>query len=189
MVASGSFKSTELRTIVHACIRVRPIPFVKRSRMRRFHILARLLLAAATLAALMRSPALADAEADKAAIAARLQAWSEAFNARDATKVCDIFAPDLVATFRGARERGREDICANLVAVIKDRTRTVRYAPEIKEILIEGDLAVVRLDWDVTVQRGPKPAQQQEPGMDIFRRGPDGRWSIVRFLAYSNAPD
>jgi len=68
-------------------------------------------------------------------------------------------------------------------------SRTIRYAPDIQEILVSGDLAFVRLVWSVTVQRGPSPAASKESGLDVFRRGPDGRWSIIRFLAYSNAPD
>jgi steroid delta-isomerase len=65
----------------------------------------------------------------------------------------------------------------------------MRYAPEIKAILVSGDLAVVRLVWSVMVQRGPTPAVSTESGLDVFRREPDGQWRIVRFLAFSNAPD
>ena len=28
-----------------------------------------------------------------------------------------------------------------------------------------------------------------EPGLDVFRREPDGLWRIVRFLAFSTEPD
>lgn len=133
--------------------------------------------------------ALADPEADKAAIAARLAAWAEAFNARDARGACDIFAPDLVATVRGAPERGRDAVCAKIASALANRAGTLRYVPDIREILVSGDLAVVRLVWSLTVARGPRPALQTEPGLDVFRRGPDGQWRIIRFLAYSDAPD
>ena len=42
---------------------------------------------------------------------------------------------------------------------------------------------------NVTVQRGPTPAVSKEPGLDVLRREADGQWRIIRFLAYSNAPD
>jgi hypothetical protein len=29
----------------------------------------------------------------------------------------------------------------------------------------------------------------KETGLDVFRRQPDGKWSIARFLAFSNEPD
>ena len=36
---------------------------------------------------------------------------------------------------------------------------------------------------------GPTARVTKEPGLDVFRRQPDGRWAISRFLAFSNAPD
>ena len=88
-----------------------------------------------------------------------------------------------------AAERNRDAVCGQIASALADRTRTMRYAPDIREILVSGDLAVVRLVWTLTVARGPTPAVQKEPGLDGFRRGPDGQWRIIRFLAYSNAPD
>ncbi len=168
---------------------MRPVLFAKGSRMRRFRILARPLFAAMALAGLMCAPALSDPEADKAAIAARLQAWAEAVNARDAVKACDLYAPDLVASVRGSSERGREAVCGAIGSTLADRTRTVRYAPEIEEILVSGDLAVARLTWTLTLARGPKPAVQKEPSLAVFRRDADGRWSVIRFMTYNSAPD
>lgn len=152
--------------------------------------LAALIAGFALLPALLGpSTALADAEADKAVIAARLKSWADAFNARDAAGACDIFAADLVATVRGAPDRGRDAVCAGIASALADRTRAMRYAPDIREVLVSGDLGVVRLVWTLTVARGPTPAVQKEPGLDVFRRGPDGAWRIIRFLAYSNAVD
>ena len=146
-------------------------------------------LFAGFLAALAPAPALAGAEADRAAIAARLEAWAGAFNARDASRTCDLFAPDLVSTMRGRPDAGRDAVCRRIAAALADRSVTIRYAPDIEEILVGGDLAVARLVWTVTIQRGPSPAVSREPGLDVFRREPDGQWRIIRFLAYSNAPD
>ena len=146
-------------------------------------------LFAGLLAALAPAPALADAEADEAAIAARLGAWAEAFNARDASRICDLFAADLVSSMRGRPDEGRDAVCRRIASALADRGATLRYTPDIEEILVSGDLAVVRLVWTVTIQRGPSPAVTKEPGLDVFRREPDGQWRIIRFLAYSNAPD
>ena len=137
----------------------------------------------------LAGPALADQEADRAAIAARLERWASAFNARDAVGACALYAADLVATVRGQPERGRDAVCARIAAALADRTHTLRYAPDVREILVSGDLAVVRLVWTLTVARGPTPAVHEEPGLDVFRRDPDGAWQIIRFLAYLDAPD
>jgi uncharacterized protein (TIGR02246 family) len=159
--------------------------------MRLFKRCARLrrLLLFACLAAGAIGPAQANVEADKAAIAARLTDWTAAFNARDAAAVCDLFAPDLVSTMRGRRDEGRDAVCKRIAAALADRSMEMRYAPDIEEIVVSGDLAFVRVVWTVTVERGATKRVSTEPGLDVFRRQPDGRWRIARFLAFSNEPD
>jgi steroid delta-isomerase len=56
---------------------------------------------------------------------------------------------------------------------------------DIKEILVLGDVAVVRLVWTLTI--APKDGasiESIEPGMDIFQRQADGSWQIIRYMAY-----
>ena len=60
----------------------------------------------------------ADEAADRAAIIARLRGFADAFNARDQARLCDIFAPDLIATIPLAPEASREAICGNLDRVL-----------------------------------------------------------------------
>jgi uncharacterized protein (TIGR02246 family) len=131
----------------------------------------------------------ADVEADKAAIAARLPDFTAAFNARDAAGACDIFAPDLVSAMRGRPDNGREAVCKRIAAALAERTKTMLYAPDIEEIIVSGDLAIVRLVWNVTKTQSGAARVSRKPGLDVFRRQPDGKWSIARFLAFSNEPD
>jgi uncharacterized protein (TIGR02246 family) len=149
----------------------------------------RVMRLAGLIALMAIGSAYADAEADKAAIAARLQDFTAAFNARDAAGACDIFAPDLVSTMRGRPDNGREAVCKRIAAALADRTKTMIYAPDIEEIIVSGDLAVVRLIWNVAETEGGATRVSKEPGLDVFRRQPDGKWSIARFLAFSNEPD
>jgi ketosteroid isomerase-like protein len=58
------------------------------------------------------------------------------------------------------------------------------YAPDIKEILVSGDLAAVRVRHLKTRRTGGPKVETTEPGLDLFRREPDGSWRIIRFLAY-----
>jgi hypothetical protein len=40
-----------------------------------------------------------------------------------------------------------------------------------------------------TVTGGPEgDVKSVEPGIDIFRRQPDGSWKIMRYMAYSREP-
>src|SRR5208283_2668683 len=117
------------------------------ARMRRFASTACLSLLVVPLAP---APVLADAEADKSAIAARLLDWTEAFNARDASKTCDLFSAELVSTMRDRPDEGHDAVCSRIAAALADRNLAMRYTPKIEEIIVSGDLAVVRIVWSVT---------------------------------------
>jgi len=142
-------------------------------------------LVAALLVAASGVPARADVNADRAAITARLQAWAAAFNARNAKGVCDIFAPDLVATVPGAVESGRNALCARLATTLAKPGLKLRYTPDIREIIVAGNIAVVRLFWTLTAEVKGRAESSVEAGMDVFQRQPDGRWSIIRFVAFT----
>ena len=124
----------------------------------------------------------------QAAIRRALMQWMEDFNAGRADRVCALFAPDLIAQYRGQPERGYEQLCELLKRSLADRSKSYRYALAIKEILVEGDLAAVRLTWTLQV-RGKNAASEtssEEPGLDIFRRQADGSWKISRYIAYES---
>ncbi|MFO1036872.1 MAG: nuclear transport factor 2 family protein [Geminicoccaceae bacterium] len=145
--------------------------------------LASALLAASLLGSL---PARAD---DAAAIRQALLDWTDAFNAGRADRVCALFAPDLRFRFQGTPERGYPEMCAQLQRALADRDHRLAYRPDIEEIIVSGDLAAVRLVWTSEVRdaAGKLLESTEEPGLDLFRREPDGTWRIFRYLAYSEA--
>lgn len=120
-------------------------------------------------------------------IEAALTHWKDAFNAGHADEVCNLFAHDLRADFRGQPERGYDALCALLRRSLANRKRVYTYALTIKEILVWGDTAVVRLVWTLTVRQrdSDKVTTSVEPGLDVFRRQRDGHWRIVRYIAYA----
>jgi steroid delta-isomerase len=119
------------------------------------------------------------------AIRAALAQWTSAFNARDASHICDLFAPDLVYDYRGFPERDYAALCGLLHRSLADRAKTFAYALDIKEIIVSGDMAIVRLVWTLKVaSAGGKTEESREPGLDVFRKQPDGSWKIARYIAY-----
>jgi steroid delta-isomerase len=135
-------------------------------------------------------PAASADDAARAEIRAALAQWTNDFNAGNADKVCGLFAPDLIAQYRGEPERNYDALCGVLQRSLSDRSKSYRYSLVIKEIIVAGDLAVVRLVWTLTVRPkdwGPE-VSSDEPGMDVFRRQPDGSWKISRYIAYEAAP-
>jgi ketosteroid isomerase-like protein len=136
------------------------------------------------LLAALAAPAAAE-DAAQTQIRATLTQWTADFNAGRVEKVCDLFAPDLRADFRGQPERDYAALCDQLRRSLGDRTRRYAYTLDIKEILVWGDIAVVRLVWRLTIRQKDAPAiSSVEPGTDIFRREPDGSWKIARYMAY-----
>ena len=146
------------------------------------------------IAAAMLAPAsnLRAQTADRAQsrIRAALQTWMAEFNAGDSRKVCGLFAPDLIADYQGQPERDYHALCKLLRGSLSDPRRTFHYALDIKEILVSGGLAVVRLVWTLKVypKNGSEAHSTVEPGIDIFRLQPDGSWKICRFMAYGVSP-
>jgi ketosteroid isomerase-like protein len=140
---------------------------------------------ALTLFAMAGAQASAGDEAE-AHIRAALMRWTAAFNARDTGAVCDLFSPELRYDFRGARERGYDDICELLGRSLTDPGTRYTYSPAIKEILVAGDLAVVRLVWTLRTRKegASEDVATEETGMDVFRKQPDGSWKIIRYIAY-----
>ena len=136
------------------------------------------LVAVALLAA---GPALAGDAED---IRARLEQWTADFNDGKADAVCDLFSKEAIANYRGQPERRYDEICDLLQRSLTDPARDYHYELDLHEVIVEGDLAVVRLTWTLFIS--PLNVTSVEPGMDVFRKEADGKWRIIRYLAYED---
>jgi len=141
-------------------------------------------LALAAMLAMAVAPTASAAPADD--VRARLEQWTEDFNAGRAEAVCDLFSRQAISNYRGQPERQFDEICGLLQDSLADPARDYHYELDIREIIVEGDLAVVRLAWTLFI--APLNITTVEPGMDVFRREADGKWRIIRYLAYEDAP-
>jgi uncharacterized protein (TIGR02246 family) len=147
--------------------------------------IARLVGGALLCVAVLGTAAAQSDRSAQAEIRAALTQWMADFNAGKADRVCGLFAPDLIAQYRGQPERNYDAVCDLLKRSLTDRTKKFSYALDIKEVIVAGDLAIVRLTWTLTIQGKEAPAETiDEPGMDIFRRQADGSWKIFRYIAY-----
>ncbi len=128
----------------------------------------------------------ADSAADEAAIRQRFLRWTADFNAKNAAGACDLFAPDLVYSLPEIVHGTQKTMCTNLAKMLARPDIGLHYDnPDIHEIVVSGDLAVVRLTWTLTVEAHGARDTTTEEGLDIFRRQPDGRWSIARYIAFT----
>jgi ketosteroid isomerase-like protein len=138
------------------------------------------------LAFIIIRPVIAQSASPDTDIRAALTQWRDDFNAGRADKICDIFAPSLRADVRGVPERDFDSQCALLHHVLGDDARSFSYALDLKEIVAEGDMAVVRLVWTLTtrVKATGAVTTTEEQGLDVFGRASDGRWRIIRFITF-----
>ena len=123
--------------------------------------------------------ALADDAAD---IRARLEQWTEDFNAKRVEAVCDLFSKELLSTVRGQGDKDYATRCDLLTKSLTDQARTYHYELDLHEVIVEGDLAVARLTWTLFIT--PLNVTSIEPGIDVFRKEADGQWRIIRYLSY-----
>ncbi|MCW5889928.1 MAG: nuclear transport factor 2 family protein [bacterium] len=131
-----------------------------------------------------------DPARDAEAIRARLTAWPQAWNARDLRAVCDLFAPDVVLTFPGGPDRDHAAMCAGFRRLFARTDETLRYdPPAITEIMVDGDLAAVRLVWTARSTGAGIAGERvdEEQGLDVFQRQPDGQWRIRVSQAHPRA--
>jgi len=122
-------------------------------------------------------------------ICATLEKWTKDFNAGNSSDVCSLFVPDLISSYQGQPEGDYHSLCTQLLTSLSDPVKTYHYSLQIKEILVCGDLAVVRLTWLLRVTQKSVPGGYfvDETSLDIFRRQPDGSWKIFRFNAYPSS--
>jgi ketosteroid isomerase-like protein len=141
------------------------------------HLLAGILCFLASFVA----PARAD---DAAEVRMRLQNWAHDFNEGSTKAACGLFSKDLISDTQGQGEANYQTRCELISKVMHDPARKFRYAADIREVIVQGDLAIVRLQWTLTVSPGDETST--ESGLDIFRKETDGVWRIVRFMAFEN---
>jgi ketosteroid isomerase-like protein len=136
------------------------------------------------LAILIIQPAAA--QSPDAEIRAALTQWTSDFNAGRADKVCDLFAPTLRADVRGAAERDFDTQCGLLRKALDDPEHAYTDAFELKEVVTERDMAVVRLTWTSTkrVKATGQVSTAVDQGLDVFGKGSDGVWRIIRYMAF-----
>ena len=118
---------------------------------------------------------------DRAAIEAALRQWPNDFNAENLPGVCGLFADDVVLVYPGSPDRNHQEFCNQMQTLFDDPAKKFSYdPPKIEEVLVDGDLATVRLMWKLTIRDTSGKVLEiiDENGLDVFRRQPDGSWKI-----------
>ena len=141
------------------------------------------LIATIGLAASARAVRADDAaKSVEATIRGRLAAWEAAYNAGDRKTTFAIWAPDLVGWYPGVPDVTWEREKAALDRPAPAGPRSSLHV-QIVEVLVSGDLAVVRDVWTETPPEGSTASPTRIPSFEVWRRQPDGEWKIARWIS------
>lgn len=116
-----------------------------------------------------------------------LQKWPQDFNAKNIEATCGLFAPDLIASYPETADKNYQEMCRFLKAALTDSNKIFTYeAPNIEQIIIRGDIAVVRLIWQLKISYKNQLNTEliKEKGLDVFKRQKDGSWKIAISYAF-----
>ncbi len=119
------------------------------------------------------------AQQDEAVIRQTLAAWVAAYNSGDYATAGKVWAPDLI----GWPASGPDDSFAREAEALKHapqgKSPTTRYKLTIEEVMVSGDMAVVRDIWTEVPEQGQS---KQFRSYEVWRRQSDGAWKIARWI-------
>jgi uncharacterized protein (TIGR02246 family) len=125
-------------------------------------------------------------ERDVAAVRAAVLHSGEAANAGDPDAVMALYARDIVLSYPGVPDMDYETLARGYREILRTPGVALRTVPEIHEILVSGDLAVVRVTWTTTITQGepPRAATRLARDLQVWRRERDGSWKFARGMHY-----
>ena len=130
-----------------------------------------------------RCPAQSTTGAQRRQIRHVLETWREAYNRGDWPRTMDLVAPDQIGwTAQGTTiDYDSQANRARQRAAAKARP-TGRYTLSVKEIVVCGDMALVRDVWTFAPVSGDPTAGTAVRSFELFRRQPNGSWKISRWM-------
>ncbi|HYG61072.1 MAG TPA: nuclear transport factor 2 family protein [Thermoanaerobaculia bacterium] len=129
-------------------------------------------------------------ERDVAILREKIRKSGEAFNNVDPDAIIAPYARDVVLSYPGVPDMGYETL-AKVYAGLRDRKNVVeKTSPTIEEILVSGDLGIIRVMWDTTtteVATGRQSSRQMKD-LQVWRRERDGTWMFIRGMHFRIPP-
>ena len=123
--------------------------------------------------------------ADSAEIHDAIVRGARAFERGDPDAILSRYARDVVLAYPGEPDMDYATL-ARGYGELRTRPATVRATtePTFDEILVSGDLALVRLRWTTTIATPERTSTRRLKDFQLWRREPGGRWMFVRGMHY-----
>lgn len=105
--------------------------------------------------------------------------WDRLFNSGDAAKLADLYAEDAVSMPPGLPIlTGRKALQADFLEFFA--ANTARHQTAIDQLIIDGDLAIERAHYKLTIKHRTGGSETTETGRHVeIRRNLRGQWKIV----------
>lgn len=105
---------------------------------------------------------------------------AEAFMKGDPEGVMKHYGRDIVLSYPGIPDMRYDELVKAFGAIRNRKLGSVVTKPELEEILVDGNMAAVRITWNTT---GDGPPRQMRD-LQVWRKGSDGEWRFVRGMHY-----
>jgi ketosteroid isomerase-like protein len=125
------------------------------------------------------------AQQDEAVIRQSLADWVQAFNSGDYAKAAQVWAPDMLGWSDGGEDSYQREM-DSARKTPKVTHPQYRYQLVIDEVMVSGDMAVVRDTWTGIGATGEATSFRS---FEVWRRQPDKSWKISRWLDGPETPD
>jgi ketosteroid isomerase-like protein len=137
--------------------------------------------------------------ADSASIRAAIERGARGFERAQPDSILAHYARDIVLSYPGIPDQDYATL-ARGYGELRDRPATVRATttPTFDEILVDGNLAVVRVRWTTTIRTAATGAAAAIEStrylrdLQVWRREANGEWRFFRGMHYRDstaAPD
>lgn len=126
-------------------------------------------------------------EKDVAVLRSAILRSAESFNKGDADAIMSQYARDIVLSYPGLPDMDYDTLVKGFREMVKRPPGvTVHTTPTIEEILVSGDLALIRLMWTTTTTgtNRPRQATRRMKDFQVWRRESDGTWKFARGMHY-----
>lgn len=130
-------------------------------------------------------------EKDVATLRSLIIESGDAFNDKDPDRIMALYAPDVVLSYPGIPDMGYAEFAKAYSELRNPKPGvTVKTSPTIEEILVSGDLGVIRITWHTTTTETnpPKESTRQMKDLQVWRRQADGKWKLSRGMHYRVPP-
>ena len=127
-------------------------------------------------------------ENDAAAIRASIEKGARGFMSANPDTILAHYARDVVLSYPGIPDQDYATLVTSY-GELRSRPADVvaKTVPTFDEILVSGDVALVRLRWTTPISQGSRTSTRHLKDFQVWRREPDNRWAFIRGMHYPDS--